>query len=112
MTASSRSRRRVPSPKAGRLSPRRNCSNIDNGLILRTNSEGKTEESLLEEYKALKNIESKINKEFEKINIGLLYDVNSILKKAVTLLDDSVEEFIIDGHYPPHGGSGGHWGVR
>ena len=70
--------------------------NIDNGLILRTNSEGKTEESLLEEYKALKNIENKINKEFEKINIGLLYDVNSILKKAVTLLDDSVEEFIID----------------
>lgn len=70
--------------------------NIDNGLILRTNSEGKTEESLLEEYKALKNIENKINKEFEKINIGLLYDVNSILKKAVTLLDDSIEEFIID----------------
>ena len=70
--------------------------NIDNGLILRTNSEGKTEESLLEEYKALKNIENKINKEFEKINIGLLYDVNSILKKAVTLFDDSIEEFIID----------------
>ena len=70
--------------------------NIDNGLILRTNSEGKTEESLLEEYKALKNIENQINKEFEKINIGLLYDVNSILKKAVTLLDDSIEEFIID----------------
>ena len=70
--------------------------NIDNGLILRTNSEGKTEESLLEEYKALKNIETQINKEFEKINIGLLYDINSILKKAVTLLDDSIEEFIID----------------
>ena len=70
--------------------------NIDNGLILRTNSEGKTEESLLEEYKDLKNIETQINKEFEKINIGLLYDVNSILKKAVTLLDDSIEEFIID----------------
>ena len=70
--------------------------NIDNGLILRTNSEGKTEESLLEEYKALKNIENKINKEFEKINIGLLYDVNSILKKAVVLFDDSIEEFIID----------------
>jgi len=70
--------------------------NIDNGLILRTNSEGKKEESLLEEYKALKNIENNINKEFEKINIGLLYDVNSILKKAVTLFDDSIEEFIID----------------
>ena len=70
--------------------------NIDNGLILRTNSEGKTEESLLEEYKDLKNIETQINKEFEKINIGLLYDVNSILKKAVNLFDDTVEEFIID----------------
>ena len=70
--------------------------NIDNGLILRTNSEGKTKESLLEEYKDLKNIETQINKEFEKINIGLLYDVNSILKKAVTLFDDSIEEFIID----------------
>ena len=70
--------------------------NIDNGLILRTNSEGKTEESLLEEYKALKNIKNQINKEFERLNIGLLYDVNSILKKAVTLLDDSIEEFIID----------------
>jgi ribonuclease, Rne/Rng family len=70
--------------------------NIDNGLILRTNSEGKTEESLLEEYKALKNIENNINKEFEKINTGLLYDVNSILKKAVVLFDDSIEEFIID----------------
>ena len=70
--------------------------NIDNGLILRTNSKGKSEERLLKEYKELKNIESQINKEFEKINIGLLYDVNSILKKAVVLFDDSIEEFIID----------------
>ena len=70
--------------------------NIDNGLILRTDSEGKSEESLLEEYKDLKNIETQINKEFEKINIGLLYDVNSILKKAESLLDDTIEEFIID----------------
>ena len=70
--------------------------NIDNGLILRTDSEGKSEESLLEEYKDLKNIETQINKEFEKINIGLLYDVNSILKKAATLFDDTIEEFIID----------------
>ena len=70
--------------------------NIDNGLILRTNSEGKTEERLLKEYKDLKNIEKQINKEFEKINTGLLYDVNSILKKAVVLFDDSIEEFIID----------------
>jgi len=70
--------------------------NIDNGLILRTNSEGKSEESLLEEYKDLKNIEKQINKDFEKINTGLLYDVNSILKKAVVLFDNSIEEFIID----------------
>ena len=70
--------------------------NIDNGLILRTNSEGKSEESLLEEYKDLKSIQNQINKEFEKINIGLLYDVNSILKKAATLFDNSIEEFIID----------------
>jgi len=70
--------------------------NIDNGLILRTNSEGKTEERLLKEYKDLKNIEKQINKDFEKINTGLLYDVNSILKKAVVLFDDSIEEFIID----------------
>jgi len=39
--------------------------NIDNGLILRTNSKGKSEERLLKEYKELKNIESQINKEFE-----------------------------------------------
>ena len=69
---------------------------IDNGLILRTNSEGKSEERLLKEYKDLKNIEKQINKDFEKINTGLLYDVNSILKKAVVLFDDSIEEFIID----------------
>ena len=70
--------------------------NIDNGLILRTNSEGKSEESLLEEYRRLEDIDNQINKEFEKINIGLLYDVNSILKKAATLFDNSIEEFIID----------------
>ena len=70
--------------------------NIDNGLILRNNSEGKSEESLLEEYRRLEDIDNQINKEFEKINIGLLYDVNSILKKAATLFDNSIEEFIID----------------
>ena len=69
---------------------------IDNGLILRTNSEGKSEESLLEEYRRLEDINNQINKDFEKINIGLLYDVNSILKKGVTLFDDTIEEFIID----------------
>ena len=69
---------------------------IDNGLILRTNSKGKSEESLLEEYRKLEDIDNQLNKDFEKINIGLLYDVNSILKKAVTLFDDSIEEFIID----------------
>ena len=69
---------------------------IDNGLILRTNSKGKSEESLLEEYRRLEDINNQINKGFEKINIGLLYDVNSISKKAVILLDDTVEEFIID----------------
>ena len=69
---------------------------IDNGLILRTNSEEKSEESLLEEYRKLEDIDNQLNKDFEKINIGLLYDVNSILKKAVTLFDDTIEEFIID----------------
>ena len=69
---------------------------IDNGLILRTNSEGKSEESLLEEYRKLEGIDNQINKGFEKVNIGLLYDVNSILKKAVKLFDDTIEEFIID----------------
>ena len=69
---------------------------IDNGLILRTNSEEKSEESLLEEYRKLEDIDNQINKDFEKINIGLLYDVNSILKKAATLFDDMIEEFIID----------------
>ena len=68
----------------------------DNGLILRTNSEGKSEENLLEEYRRLENIDNQINKDFEKINVGLLYDVNSILKKVVALFDDSIEEFIID----------------
>ena len=69
---------------------------IDNGLILRTNSEGKSEESLLEEYRKLEDIDNQLNKGFEKINIGLVYDVNSILKKAATLFDDTIEEFIID----------------
>ena len=69
---------------------------IDNGLILRTNSEGKSEENLLEEYRRLENIDNQINKDFEKINVGLLYDVNSILKKVVALFDDSIEKFIID----------------
>ena len=69
---------------------------IDNGLILRTNSEEKSEESLLKEYENLKNIENQINKEFKKINVGLLYDNNSILKKVVALFDDSIEKFIID----------------
>ena len=69
---------------------------IDNGLILRTNSEGKSEESLLKEYRKLEDIDNQLNKDFEKINIGLLYDVNSILKKAATLFDDMIEEFIID----------------
>jgi len=68
----------------------------DNGLILRTNSEGKSEENLLEEYRRLENIDNQINKDFEKINVGLLYDVNSILKKVVVLFDDSIEKFIID----------------
>ena len=68
----------------------------DNGLILRTNSEGKSEENLLEGYRRLENIDNQINKDFEKINVGLLYDVNSILKKVVALFDDSIEEFIID----------------
>ena len=39
----------------------------DNGLILRTNSEGKSEENLLEEYRRLENIDNQINKDFEKI---------------------------------------------
>ena len=69
---------------------------IDNGLILRTNSEEKSEESLLEEYRKLEDIDNQINKDFEKINIGLLYDVNSILKKVVTLFNNTIEEFIID----------------
>ena len=73
--------------------------NVNNGLILRTNSKGKSEENLLKEYENLKNIENQINKEFKKINVGLLYDVNSILKKVVALFDDSIEEFIIDNEY-------------
>ena len=70
--------------------------NVNNGLILRTNSKGKSEENLLEEYRRLENIDNQINKDFEKINVGLLYDVNSILKKVVALFDDSIEKFIID----------------
>ncbi|MDC7954614.1 ribonuclease E/G [Fusobacterium simiae] len=70
--------------------------NIDNGLIFRTNSEGKSEDELAKEYKALEKIKNHINRNFKKKNIGILYDVNSILKKAVTLLDETIEEFIID----------------
>ena len=70
--------------------------NVNNGLILRTDSEEKSEESLLEEYRRLENIVNQINRDFEKINIGLLYDNNSILKNVVVLFDDTIEEFIID----------------
>ena len=70
--------------------------NVNNGLILRTDSEEKSEESLLEEYRRLENIVNQINRDFEKVNIGLLYDNNSILKNVVVLFDDTIEEFIID----------------
>jgi len=62
--------------------------NVNNGLILRTDSEEKSEESLLEEYRRLENIVNQINRDFEKINIGLLYDNNSILKNVVVLFDE------------------------
>ena len=51
---------------------------------------------LLEEYRKLEDIDNQLNKDFEKINIGLLYDNNSILKNVVVLFDDTIEEFIID----------------
>lgn len=70
--------------------------NIDKGLTLRTNSKGKLEENLLKEYKKLENIDNQIKKDFQEKNIGLLYDNNSIFKKAVSLLDNTVDEFIID----------------
>ena len=70
--------------------------NVNNGLILRTDSEEKSEESLLEEYRRLENIVNQINRDFEKVNIGLLYDNNSILKNVVVLFNDTIEEFIID----------------
>lgn len=70
--------------------------NIDKGLILRTKSVEKSSEALLEEYKKLETIDNQIKKDFKEKNITLLYDNNSILKKALTLLDDDIDEFIID----------------
>ena len=70
--------------------------NIDKGLILRTKSVEKSPETLLEEYKKLEAIDNQIKKDFKEKNTTLLYDNNSILKKALTLLDEDIDEFIID----------------
>lgn len=70
--------------------------NIDKGLILRTKSVEKSPEALLEEYQKLETIDNQIKKDFKEKNIKLLYDNNSILKKALTLLDDDIDKFIID----------------
>ncbi len=70
--------------------------NIDKGLILRTKSVEKSPEVLLEEYKKLEAIDNQIKKDFKEKNTTLLYDNNSILKKALTLLDEDIDEFIID----------------
>ena len=69
---------------------------IDKGLILRTKSVEKPPETLLEEYKKLEAIDNQIKKDFKEKNTTLLYDNNSILKKALTLLDEDIDEFIID----------------
>ena len=70
--------------------------NIDKGLILRTKSVKKSPEALLEEYKRLELIDNQIKKGFKEKNTTLLYDSNSILKKALNLLDNDIDEFIID----------------
>ena len=70
--------------------------NIDKGLILRTKSVEKSPDALLEEYKKLEAIDNQIKKDFKEKNTTLLYDNNSILKKALTLLDEDIDEFIID----------------
>ena len=70
--------------------------NIDKGIILRTKSVEKSPEALLEEYKKLEVIDNQIKKDFKEKNTTLLYDNNSILKKALTLLDEDIDEFIID----------------
>ena len=70
--------------------------NIDKGLILRTKSVEKSPETLLKEYKKLETIDNQIKKDFKEKNTTLLYDNNSILKKALTLLDEDIDEFIID----------------
>ena len=69
---------------------------IDKGLILRTKSVEKSPDALLEEYKKLEAIDNQIKKDFKEKNTTLLYDNNSILKKALTLLDENIDEFIID----------------
>ena len=69
---------------------------IDKGLILRTKSVEKPPETLLEEYKKLEAIDNQIKKDFKEKNTTLLYDNNSILKKALTLLNEDIDEFIID----------------
>ena len=69
--------------------------NIDKGLILRTKSLEKSPEALLEEYKRLEVIDNQIKKGFKEKNTTLLYDSNSILKKALNLLDNDIDEFII-----------------
>ena len=69
---------------------------IDKGLILRTKSVEKSPETLLEEYKKLEIIDNQIKKDFKEKNTTLLYDNNGILKKALTLLDENIDEFIID----------------
>ena len=71
--------------------------NQENGIIIRTASEKKSEAILKFEYERLIGINKEIKKNFENKKLGLLYDENNLLKNIVrNIFDESIDEFIVE----------------
>ena len=71
--------------------------NQENGIIIRTASEKKSEAILKYEYERLIEINKEIKKNFENKKLGLLYDENNLLKNVVkNIFDESISEFIVE----------------
>ena len=71
--------------------------NQENGIIIRTASEKKSEAILKYEYERLIEINKEIKKNFENKKLGLLYDENNLFKNVVkNIFDKSISEFIVE----------------
>lgn len=72
-------------------------SDIENGIIIRTASEYKSEAILKTEYENLLEMNELIKKNFKNIKKGLLFDNNELLMKICReIFDETVEEFFIE----------------